>query len=117
MITPDGKSCKHYYQDFHRGRNVQECRLAKLNPDSANWNPSDCAKCQIPDILMANADPNMELQLTIKKGFMGFGRRIEIIARDKRDGSVITNPYIGRIDADHPGMEIFRQAIEELDDD
>lgn len=117
MITPNGKSCKHYYQDFHRGRNVQECRLVRSNPDSADWHTTDCARCVVPDILMANADPDMELTLTIKKGFLGFGRKLELTARDRRDGTVIENPYVGRVDADHPGIAIFRKAIEDLDND
>ena len=35
MRTPAGKECRFYYQDYNRGRNVQECRLIKANPDVA----------------------------------------------------------------------------------
>ncbi len=27
MINPAGQECRFYYQDFHRGRSEQECRL------------------------------------------------------------------------------------------
>jgi len=117
MITPAGKECKHYYQDFHRGRSIQECRLVKQNPDSERWHPGDCSKCPVPDILLANADPDMELTLTIKKGFLGFGRRLEVVAKSRKDGKIIENPYVGRVDQDNPELEIFRQAMEEIDNE
>jgi hypothetical protein len=117
MQTPAGKECKHYYQDFHRGRNIQECRLAKQNPESERWQPNDCNRCPVPDILLANADPDMELTLTIKRGFMGFGRRLEVTAHNRNDGSVIEDPYVGQVDENNPGLDIFRQALDDMDDD
>lgn len=117
MINPAGKECRHYYQDFHRGRNIQECRLAKRNPESEQWHPGDCGKCPVPDILLANADPDMELTLTIKRGFLGFGRRVEVAAKSISDGRAIENPYIGRIDDNNPGLDLFRQALDEIEDD
>ena len=115
MRTPADQECKHYYEDFHRGRNLQECRLAKANPQSERWHPSDCQKCPVPKILRANADPDMELTLTIKRGFLGFGRRIEITARSISDGTVIEDPYVGK-PKDLPGLDIFRKALSEDDD-
>jgi hypothetical protein len=117
MINPAGKECKHYYQDFHRGRNLQECRLVKQNPDSERWHPDDCSKCPVADILLANADPDMELTVTIKKGFLGFGRKVQVIARSLIDGTPIEDPFVGRVDTDNPGLEIFRQALENMEDD
>jgi len=114
MRTPAGKECRHYYQDFHRGREIQECRLAKENPDSERWHPNDCSRCPVPDILLANADPNMELTLTIKKGFLGLTRKIEVTAEDKRTGKPIEDPYVGNINRENnPGLEIFRRALED----
>lgn len=55
MRTPDGKECRHYCEDFHRGRALQECRLIKSNRDLLNWRPEDCARCPVPSILQANA--------------------------------------------------------------
>lgn len=115
MKTPAGKDCKHYYEDFHRGREIQECRLVKYNPQSDRWHPKDCEKCPIPDILRANADPDMVLELTLKSGFLGFGRKYDIRAYSQRDGHEITDPYVGTI-KDNPGLEIFRKALEEDDD-
>lgn len=116
MVNPAGKECKHYYQDFHRGRNIQECRLAKLNPESERWQTQDCSRCPVPDILLANADPDMELTLTIKKGFLGFGRRNEIEARSRMNGTKIEDPYVGSRE-NNPNLDIFRQALEDIEDD
>lgn len=117
MRTPAGKECRYYYEDFHRGRNIQECRLVKENPESERWHPNDCERCPVPDILMANADPNMELKLTIKRGFLGLTRKMDVEARDTRTGEIIEDPYVGNIHAeDNPGLEIFRQALEDDDD-
>lgn len=117
MINPANKECKHYYEDFHRGRNIQECRLAKTNPNSERWHPNDCSKCPVADILRANADPDMELTLTIKNGFLGFGRRAEVVAHSRSTGELIEDPYVGRLDKDNRGLEIFRQALEDTDND
>ncbi|MGB7338096.1 MAG: hypothetical protein WBC91_04320 [Phototrophicaceae bacterium] len=117
MKTPAGKECKHYYEDFHRGRNVQECRLVKGNIDSIRWHPSDCSKCPVPDILLANADPDMELTLTIEKGFLGFGRKLIVTAKSLYDGTVIEDPYVGNVDNKNPGLDIFRQALDDINDD
>ena len=59
----------------------------------------------------------MELTVTIKKGFLGFGRKVEVTAKSLKDGVVIEDPFVGRIDKNNPGLEIFRQAMEDMDDD
>lgn len=115
MRTPAGKECRHYYEDFHRGRDVQECRLEKQNPNSERWQPSDCSKCPVPDILLANADPDMLLTLTIKRGFLGLNRRVEVVATSAVDGSIIPDPYVGQL-KDNPALDIFRKALENDDD-
>ena len=43
MRTPAGRECPHYYADFNRHtRDIEECRLAKANPDSLDWHARDC---------------------------------------------------------------------------
>lgn len=119
MRTPAGKECRHYYQDFHRGHNIQECRLSKENPDSARWRPEDCARCTIPDILNANASPNLMLTLTVKTGLLGFGRRNLVTATCLKHRVSIEDPYIGcsQCNAERPGMDVFRRALEDADND
>lgn len=80
MITPAGKECRFYYENFHRGRSDQECRLVDANPKSPTWQPSDCRSCPVPDILKSNSNPDLILEATVTKGFLGMGRKVEIKA-------------------------------------
>jgi hypothetical protein len=115
MRTPDGKECRYYHEDFHRGRDVQECRLAKENPESERWHPRDCRNCPVPQILNANASPYLDLKLTIKSGFLGLGRKMDVAARCNRHHIPIEDPFTGcpKCNAERPGLDIFRQALEE----
>ncbi len=110
MITPDGTDCRFYYQDFMRGRAVQECRLVKYNNDSAEWKPTDCALCGVPEILANNFNPDLVLQATIKKGLLGLGRKIEVRAFCSRHLVDVENPIAGcpQCAAENPGIkELF----------
>ena len=112
MITPAGRECAHYYADFNRHtRDIEECRLNKENPESAEWHPKDCANCPVPDILLANASRDTRLILTIKPGILGFMRRIEVEAICLKNNKKV-DPYVGCPD-DHPGLDIFRQALDD----
>ena len=115
MRTPAGKECKFYHEDFHRGRNIQECRLAKGNPESMPWKPVDCSHCPIPDMLAANASPYLELKLTIKPRLLGLGRMLVVDAVCLRHHIPIEDPYVGcpKCNEDRPGLDIFRQALEQ----
>jgi hypothetical protein len=118
MRTPAGKECRHYYQDFHRGRAIQECRLIKENPQSLRWHPSDCSKCPVPDILNANANPNLLLKLTAKARFLGFGRYLEVEAFCHGKPIPLEDAYTGCTDLEaSKGLDLFRQALEQMDDD
>ena len=56
MRTPAGVECGNYYEDFYRGRSVQECRLIERNPSSKQWEPKLCARCPVPGIVRANVE-------------------------------------------------------------
>ena len=115
MKTPAGRDCPHFYADYNRHtRDVEECRLAKQNPDSQDWHPKDCAKCPVPDILLANASRDTQLILTIRTGFLGLMRRVDVDAVCLKNGEKV-DPYVGCPD-DHPGLDIFRRALEKDDD-
>lgn len=119
MITPAGKECPHYYEDFNRGRSVQECRLAKENPASMPWRPKDCARCPVPEIVLANASPDMKLTLTIRPALLGFVRQMKVEARCLRHNTPIENPYVGcPLDTEeNPALKLFRDALDEDPDD
>jgi hypothetical protein len=119
MRTPVGKECRHYYEDFHRGRDVQECRLIQANPASLRWRPSHCKQCPVPDILNANSSPDLQLQLTVKPRMLGLGRQMEVTASCLKHHVPIEDPFVGcpRCNAERPGLDVFRQALDRIDDD
>ncbi len=67
MRTPAGQHCRHYYEDFNRGRAQQECRLILANRNSLPWTPDLCARCKVPGILLANPSPQLRLRLALRK--------------------------------------------------
>jgi hypothetical protein len=118
MITPAGKPCPHYYEDFNRGRSLQECRLVQDNPESLPWRPKDCFKCPVPDIVRANASEDMTLKLTIRPALLGFVRQLKVEAWCTRHDQPIADPYTGcPLDSEeNEGLRLFREALEKPDD-
>ncbi|MDX2162560.1 MAG: hypothetical protein SF162_14650 [bacterium] len=118
MRTPAGKECRYYYQDFHRGRAVQECRLIKGNPESLPWRESFCGRCPVPDILNANSSPHLELSLTVRPVMLGLGRRLDVQAQCDRHHIAIEDAYVGcpQCNAERPGLDVFLQALENDDE-
>lgn len=116
MKTPAGRECKFYYQDFHRGRAIQECRLERDNPNSLPWHPSDCSRCPVPDILNANASPDLALTLTISRGLLGLTRRSVVTAQCSRHRIPVSDPFVGcpRCAEERGGLNLFKQALDEL---
>lgn len=113
MITPAGSECRHYYEDFNRGREIQQCRLARINPESLPWRPRDCSNCPVPNILRANSSPDMILTLTIKRGFLGLGRRLQVTAFCQKHRLAIAEPPVGcsQCSMDRPGFsDLFREG-------
>src|SRR3972149_5444264 len=95
MRTPFGQECRYYYQDFHRNRSVQECRLIEQAPSASGWSPDRCRDCPVPGILRANGCPHLRLEGQIARGFLGFGRRMQIVAACSRSGGSVAEPYVG----------------------
>lgn len=118
MRTPDGRECKLYYEDFHRGRSTQECRAEK-DPRSAEWQPRDCAKCPVPDILRANSSVNMKITLRIQHPILGIGHKVRVSAYCTKHNIDIKDPYVGcpHCNEERPGLSLFAQALEDFDDD
>ena len=94
MRTPAGTECRYYFEDFFRGREQRECRL--LPPAAAHeWRPQLCAGCPVPRILRANACPNLVLVASVRKGWLGLGRRMEISASCRKSAGKVAEPDIG----------------------
>ena len=109
MRTPAGTECKYYYEDFHRGRSRQECRL--IGPATGNraWHPRDCENCPVPGILRANASPHLHLEGEIRPGVLGIGRRVEVQAYCSKHDAEIEDPHVGCLQcaAERPGLSAF----------
>ena len=95
MKTPAGKECKYYYADFHRGRNVQACRLVERNPDSPPWQPSLCHTCPVPEILLANHSDTLKLDGKVVKKFFGFKQQVEVTGWCSECFSEVPDPKLG----------------------
>ena len=113
MITPAGHECKHYYEDFHRGRNIQECRLLKASRGS-QWRPTDCNSCPVPGILWSNASPNLELEAQITSGFLGLGRRVVVEAHCRKHLVAIADPNVGCMEcaAERPNLNDLLDGVD-----
>ncbi|HRQ36585.1 MAG TPA: hypothetical protein PLD25_01580 [Chloroflexota bacterium] len=110
MITPAGKECRFYYQDFHRGHSLQECRIVQANPKSKPWKPTDCQQCPVPEILLANSSPDLVLEGGIKAGLMGMNRRMEVKAFCSKHLVDVPEPQVGcrQCALEKPGLrELF----------
>ncbi|MBN1659654.1 MAG: hypothetical protein JXA93_14705 [Anaerolineae bacterium] len=95
MITPAGKECRYYYQDYFRGRERQECRLIAQNPRSEPWRPEVCKACPVPGILRANACPNMVMEARVDKTMLGLRRRVVVEAVCTRYIESGFDPHVG----------------------
>ena len=94
MRTPAGVECRFYYEDFNRGRTVQECRLIRRNPRSGPWRPQLCKTCPVPDILRANACPNMTLEARVERRWL-VAKQVQARAFCSRTGEEVQDPRAG----------------------
>ena len=95
MRTPAGTECSFYHADFHRGRQLQECRLVASTPGGGRWAPDLCGRCRVPAIQRANACVNLVLQARVRPGLLGLGRGIDITASCTRSGGAVATPEVG----------------------
>lgn len=79
MSAPKPVNCRYYFADYHRGREIEECRLIKRNPDSRPWRRSLCDSCPVPDILLSTNCQEIALEATVKRRF-GLLDRVEVYA-------------------------------------
>ena len=102
MKTPAGIECPHFYGDYHRGRDHEECRLL---PQS--WSAELCKTCPVPGILRANSCENMRLDAKATRlVFDLFKRRVYVSAFCEKTQKVVKNPEIGCGEC-HPLPPIF----------
>ncbi len=95
MKTTYGKECKYYYADYFRGKSTEECRLIQANPASAGWKAALCQTCPVPDILLANACPNLALRGRVGKSVLGLLQKIQVEAACREYRVEVAKPKIG----------------------
>ena len=87
MKTPAGQECPHFYGDYYRGRNLEECRL--LQAQGQNWSRDLCQTCPVPAIGRANSCQHMQLKAVVARPITAvFQRRVQVNAyceKSKRD--------------------------------
>jgi hypothetical protein len=94
MRTPAGSECPHYFEDFHRGRNRQECRLVSATGGKP-WQPDLCRTCRVPGIVRANACPNLTLRARVNPGILGLNRRVDVTGECRLSLTPVAEPELG----------------------
>lgn len=118
MRTPAGKECRHYFQDFHRGRNVQQCRLIRANPESQPWKAVDCERCQVPEILNANASPDLRLELGVSSSMLGLRRVLTLRAWCRGEEIPVEEAFTGCVSGEvDRKLDVFRAALDGPEDE
>jgi hypothetical protein len=94
MKTPAGRECPHFFGDYYRGRNVEECRLLQLH--NQTWSPDLCKTCPVPDIARANSCQYMKLQVVVARPITAiFQRRVQVSAYCEKTKRNVSEPQIG----------------------
>ena len=94
MKTPTGRECVHFYGDYYRGRNMEECRLLKVQGE--RWTRDLCATCPVPEIARANSCQHMKLRARIIRPLTAFfQRRVQVSAFCEKVGRDVSEPQVG----------------------
>lgn len=102
MKTPAGKECIHFYGDYYRGRNVEECRLLKVQGEQ--WTRDLCFTCPVPEIVRANSCQHMKLKVIVARPITAiFQRRVQVSAVCEKLEREVAEPQVGCGEChDHP---------------
>lgn len=72
-------NCRYFYGDYHRGKDYEECRLIKRNPESRPWRRALCDSCPVPDLLVNTTCREIALEATVTRRW-GLLERVEVYA-------------------------------------
>ena len=115
MKTPAGKECAYFYGDYHRGREIEECRLLKAAVPPQNWKPELCFTCPVPGIQKANACEHMVLEGRVERPFFILKPRVEVEAYCHKCECNVGDPHIGCGQC-HPLPDFILGDLSEPDD-
>ncbi len=79
MAASKPVNCRYFYGDYHRGKDYEECRLIKRNPESRPWRRALCDSCPVPDLLHNTTCREIALEATVTRRW-GLLERVEVYA-------------------------------------
>jgi hypothetical protein len=112
MRTPAGTECRYYYEDFNRGRTIQECRLISASPGSRPWRPSLCETCPVPAILRANGCTNMALEARVSRRWLVIPQ-VRVRTTCSLSEGEVAEPMVGCGRCQDEGWQSIREALSE----
>jgi hypothetical protein len=112
MRTPAGTECRFYYEDFNRGRTIQECRLIASNPDSRAWRPNLCQTCPVPAIERANGCSNMALEAWVGRRWLVLPQ-VRVRAFCSLTQQEVAEPMVGCGHCQDERWRSIRESLEE----
>ncbi len=95
MRTPAGKECRFFYGNYFRGREREECRLLQESSPPLTWKPALCTGCPVPEILLANACPNLVLRPELARPFPFTRQQVRVVAYCTQTQRSGFDPHIG----------------------
>jgi len=70
-------NCRYFFGDYHRGANLEKCRLLEASPDNARpWQRKLCDSCPVPALLHTSTCLDLLLEAEVQKGFLR--ERVEV---------------------------------------
>ena len=94
MKTPAGHECPHFYGDYFRGKNVEECRLLKAQGQT--WSRDLCKTCPVPEIAHANSCRHLKLNIMVVHPFFAlFQKRVQVNSFCEKTKRTVAEPHIG----------------------
>lgn len=64
-------NCRYFYGDYHRGKNLERCRLLEKNPDLERpWRRKLCDTCPVPEMLIASNSRDLLLEADVRRKFL-----------------------------------------------
>ena len=114
MRTPAGKECPYFFGDYYRGRNHEECRLLAMSIPPQPWKPELCNTCPVPEIVLANACPFLQLSGHLERTFPLFKQKVVVKAYCDKTHRDVKVPEIGCGEC-HPLSAIFTEKSNDSD--
>lgn len=77
---PDPVDCPYFFGDYHRGRQIEKCRLIERNHENRRpWRRGLCASCPVPGILRETTCRHLALEASVERK-LGLIDRVAVYA-------------------------------------